>query len=228
MQGGDHNVRLSSSQHLLAAAEASEFLLQTKAMDLFRARARSSFLSFAHSIFRRFSFSRCYNSDDDQPYLGCENEDVCFVQRLAGSVYGSVGFVKLPSFLLLFLNLLPCSLPSFFELTFSPSSPLALLSSSSSDGLTRVYASEGIRGLYKGSLLALVGVTNGSIQFAAYEAIKRKRADVKRARVEREGETWGPQHDMLVSARLLSPQFSRTRFDLQASSELTLVPCLVR
>jgi hypothetical protein len=70
---------------------------------------------------------------------------------------------------------------------------------SPSDGLRKVYSAEGIRGLYKGSLLALVGVTNGSIQFAAYEEIKRRRSDIKRARLERNGEEWGPQHDMLVS-----------------------------
>lgn len=68
-----------------------------------------------------------------------------------------------------------------------------------------MYTTEGIRGLYKGSLLALVGVTNGSIQFAAYEAIKRQRGDLKRARVEKSGETWGPEHEMLVSLGFLPP-----------------------
>jgi hypothetical protein len=72
------------------------------------------------------------------------------------------------------------------------------------DGLGRVYSTEGIRGLYKGSLLALVGVTNGSIQFAAYEEIKRRRADVKRARLEKRGIQWGPQHEMLVSGLVRS------------------------
>ncbi|KAG7575421.1 hypothetical protein FFLO_00240 [Filobasidium floriforme] len=58
-------------------------------------------------------------------------------------------------------------------------------------GLTSIYRTEGIRGLYRGSLLALVGVSNGSIQFATYEEIKTRRAAIKRRAIEREGRVWG-------------------------------------
>ena len=57
---------------------------------------------------------------------------------------------------------------------------------------------EGIRGLYRGSLLALVGVSNGSIQFATYEEIKTRRAALKRRTLEREGRTWTRADEKLV------------------------------
>jgi solute carrier family 25 folate transporter 32 len=73
------------------------------------------------------------------------------------------------------------------------------------DGLRTVYSQEGFRGLYKGSLLALVGVTNGSIQFAAYEEIKRRRSDLKRARIEGAGGTWRTENEMLVRMTPANP-----------------------
>lgn len=84
-------------------------------------------------------------------------------------------------------------LPLIKSLTFGSPLPAGF-----SDGLSSVYSQEGFRGLYKGSLLALVGVTNGSIQFAAYEEIKRRRSDLKRARIEGSGGTWTKDDDMLV------------------------------
>ena len=40
------------------------------------------------------------------------------------------------------------------------------------DGLTSVYRTEGLKGLYRGTSLALVGVSNGAIQFMGYEQLK--------------------------------------------------------
>lgn len=56
-----------------------------------------------------------------------------------------------------------------------------------------------MRGLYKGSLLALVGVSNGSIQFASYEEIKRRRTDIKRKLFEGQGRKWRIEDEKLVS-----------------------------
>ncbi|KDN52616.1 mitochondrial carrier [Tilletiaria anomala UBC 951] len=46
------------------------------------------------------------------------------------------------------------------------------------DGLVSIYRNEGIRGWYKGGGLALVGVSNGAIQFTAYEQLKKWRSRV--------------------------------------------------
>jgi hypothetical protein len=87
------------------------------------------------------------------------------------------------------------------------------------DGLRTIYRAEGTRGLYKGSLLALVGVSNGSIQFAPYEEIKRKRMDIKRKLFASQGKEWKVEDEKLVSAHgpclplahtSLSPRSSRS------------------
>ncbi|ORY32165.1 putative flavin-adenine dinucleotide transporter [Naematelia encephala] len=71
------------------------------------------------------------------------------------------------------------------------------------DGLSRIYRTEGTRGLYKGSLLALVGVSNGSIQFATYEEIKRRRTDLKRRVFERAGKHWRVEDEKLSNTEYI-------------------------
>ncbi|KAJ2082062.1 mitochondrial FAD carrier protein flx1 [Coemansia sp. RSA 988] len=44
------------------------------------------------------------------------------------------------------------------------------------DGLTRLAAQEGLRGLYKGLAPGLLGVAHGGLQFMAYEEMKKRRA----------------------------------------------------
>ncbi|EFP82557.1 hypothetical protein PGT21_016690 [Puccinia graminis f. sp. tritici] len=48
------------------------------------------------------------------------------------------------------------------------------------DGLVRISKEEGLGGLWKGSVLALIGVSNGAIQFMTYEELKRWRQDLIR------------------------------------------------
>ncbi|KAL5637255.1 hypothetical protein ACGC1H_001036 [Rhizoctonia solani] len=50
------------------------------------------------------------------------------------------------------------------------------------DGLSSIYRTEGWRGLYRGTSLALLSVSNGAIQFVAYEELKRMCFDQRRRR----------------------------------------------
>jgi solute carrier family 25 folate transporter 32 len=49
-------------------------------------------------------------------------------------------------------------------------------------GLRYIWRHEGLPGLYKGAGLALVGVSNGAIQFVCYEKLKRWRMNIARSR----------------------------------------------
>lgn len=66
------------------------------------------------------------------------------------------------------------------------------------DGFSSIYPTEGIRGLWKGTSLALVGVSNGAVQFMAYEELKQWGFEQKRKRFAREGKPMTPEDDKLV------------------------------
>lgn len=86
----------------------------------------------------------------------------------------------------------------------SPSTPLCLAGVEwfrIPDGFRTIYRSEGIRGLYRGTLLALVGVSNGAVQFMMYEEMKRWGFERKRRRMEREGKAYTASDDHLVRIR---------------------------
>ncbi|TFK28636.1 mitochondrial FAD carrier protein [Coprinopsis marcescibilis] len=60
------------------------------------------------------------------------------------------------------------------------------------DGLSRIYRTDGVPGLFRGTTLALVGVSNGAIQFMAYEKMKAWGFERKRRKAEREGLVYDP------------------------------------
>lgn len=51
------------------------------------------------------------------------------------------------------------------------------------DGLATLAREEGVRGMSKGMTLALIGVSNGAIQFMTYEELKKRRVDLRRKRL---------------------------------------------
>lgn len=51
------------------------------------------------------------------------------------------------------------------------------------DGLYKIARTEGVRGLWNGTVLALVGVSNGAIQFMTYEELKKWRKEVKKRKI---------------------------------------------
>ncbi|KAN0097850.1 Mitochondrial carrier domain containing protein [Tylopilus felleus] len=64
-------------------------------------------------------------------------------------------------------------------------------------GFRSIYSAEGVRGLWKGTTLALVGVSNGALQFMAYEEMKRWGFEQKRRQFARAGKTMTPEDDKL-------------------------------
>lgn len=66
------------------------------------------------------------------------------------------------------------------------------------DGLSTIAQSDGVTGLFRGTALALVGVSNGAIQFVAYEKMKEWGFDQKRKQAERAGKTYSQDLDKLV------------------------------
>lgn len=68
------------------------------------------------------------------------------------------------------------------------------------DGLSSIYRAEGLHGLYRGTSLALFGVSNGALQFMCYEELKRWGFARKRKQFAKAGKEYTHADDKLVSA----------------------------
>ena len=96
--------------------------------------------------------------------------------------------------------------------TTSPESPFAyrglfrafalhnygLYINTGTDGLARIYHEEGLRGWWKGTSMALVGVSSGALQFMFYEEMKKRAFAFQKARKERGGAPWDQNKEKLV------------------------------
>ncbi|KIY52577.1 mitochondrial FAD carrier protein [Fistulina hepatica ATCC 64428] len=79
--------------------------------------------------------------------------------------------------------------------TTAPESPNALRGLW--HGLSTIYRTEGIQGLFRGTSLALFGVSNGAIQFMLYEEMKQWGFARKRRQYAAAGIPWTPEVDKL-------------------------------
>jgi len=77
-----------------------------------------------------------------------------------------------------------------------------LYSNIGTDGLTRIYHEDGPRGWWKGSSMALFGVTNGALQFMFYEEMKKRAFAFQKARRERDSIPWDQNQEKLVRGTL--------------------------
>lgn len=84
-----------------------------------------------------------------------------------------------------------------YSVRLSPFCPL-LWSMARTDGLLRISREEGLRGHYKGTTLALIGISNGAIQFVTYERMKRWARDRKH---RKRGQALGGEGDTLALVR---------------------------
>ncbi|CAL1703355.1 unnamed protein product [Somion occarium] len=64
-------------------------------------------------------------------------------------------------------------------------------------GFRSIYQTEGLAGLYRGTSLALFGVSNGALQFTCYEELKRWGFERKRRQFAKVGREWTPGDDKL-------------------------------
>ncbi|KAF7330844.1 hypothetical protein MVEN_02423700 [Mycena venus] len=82
-----------------------------------------------------------------------------------------------------------------------PSAPLSsgaiLLCSAQANGFSSIIRTEGVSGLFRGTSLALFGVSNGAIQFVVYERMKRWGFEMKKKQYQLAGRKWTMEADKL-------------------------------
>lgn len=122
-------------------------------------------------------FIRRRHSHNDQSYMGCESAYVYDPCRFTDVISWPLRYAPLPDFTSVYK--IRCVI---------------------SDGLASIWRQEGFSGLWKGTSLALVGVSNGAVQFMAYEEMKRWGFEQKRKRFAKSGKVMGPEDDKLVSS----------------------------
>jgi solute carrier family 25 folate transporter 32 len=66
------------------------------------------------------------------------------------------------------------------------------------DGFRAIFHDEGLCGLYRGTSLALFGVSNGALQFMGYEKMKGWAFERKQRRVAKLGRAWTTDDEKLV------------------------------
>ena len=92
----------------------------------------------------------------------------------------------------------PTAYRSLWGKSFSPSKTHIV--TCLADGLSSILRTEGVAGLWRGTSLALFGVSNGAIQFMAYEEMKRWGFERKRKQFAKTGRIMTPEDDKLVSS----------------------------
>ncbi len=119
-------------------------------------------------------YVRRSNSDHHESILACDGPDVRHNERFTHGLSWTLGYVT----------------PRTLRLVTRLKARL--------DGLSTITRTEGVTGLFRGTTLALVGVSNGAIQFMAYEKMKRWGFDQRRKQAERAGKTYNQELDKLV------------------------------
>ena len=125
-----------------------------------------------------FAF-RCCHCYNDKPDMGCESTNVH--HKTWGAYRVSQPFTYV-----------------LFKLRAIYEDRVCVLTSWT-DGIREICKSEGLKGLYRGTSLALFGVSNGAIQFMCYEELKRWGFERKRRQFAKAGREWTTNDDKLVS-----------------------------
>ena len=176
------NLRIYSYNQLKRRAtfDAPDRPLSASQYLLFSAEASSHIFSSTLVSLRGIMTSlflniyRCHDSHPYKPNMGGEGADIYRVAQLA------------------------CGAPWALECVRRLFFVFSLTGVGLAGGFRAIFRDEGLRGLYRGTSLALVGVSNGALQFMGYEKMKNWGFERKRRRVAKLGRAWTTDDDKLV------------------------------